>query len=383
MTNMKEFNLLDVRKNSKIIKTLNQVYKLWGYEEVSPSMINNLETIKAREVINQDELVSLGNNNSLCLRPEMTTSIVKLISTRLINKKRPLRLWNNGTIFERKKAYKNSEKLREKIQSGIELIGYETKFPEIEVINILFDCIYKLNLKDNCKFTFLVSSTTIMKLILNKYINNNYEEVKKSMINLDFDALNKLNINDKEKKILKDLFYSRGEPNLILNKLSNIFGNNNVLKDLKFLFNTIAPISNKYGIQIQLDPTFQPHLNLYEGIVFQLICKKEDERYILAKGGRYDELVKYFNPMEKTPNGLGFSISVDNLRNVIKDDEIDEDKVLIVYKNNKHLQKAMEEQKLMQDSGIVTILEINPCCDSNKAKELMIENNCTEIKWID
>ena len=382
MTNMKEFNLLDVRKNSKIIKTLNQVYKLWGYEEVSPSMINNLETIKAREVINQDELVSLGNNNSLCLRPEMTTSIVKLISTRLINKKRPLRLWNNGTIFERKKAYKNSEKLREKIQSGIELIGYETKFPEIEVINILFDCIYKLNLKDNCKFTFLVSSTTIMKLILNKYINNNYEEVKKSMINLDFDALNKLNINDKEKKILKDLFYSRGEPNLILNKLSNIFGNNNVLKDLKFLFNTIAPISNKYGIQIQLDPTFQPHLNLYEGIVFQLVGDSGNNKTVIAKGGRYDELVRYFSPNEKIINGIGFTISIDNLRNLIKRENKDKKKILLMFKDSYLLEKGMNEQQNIQKRGNIAILHLNPCDDMAKANQIMKENNCTEILWI-
>ena len=174
MTNIKEFNLLDVRKNSQIINTLNKVYKLWGYEKISPSMINNIETLKARGAINQEELVTLVSNNSLCLRPEMTTSIVKLISTRLINKKRPIRLWNNGTIFEKKSGAKNLQKLNEKIQSGIELIGYDTKFPEIEVINILFDSVDKLKLKDNYNIIFLVSSTTLMDLILSKYINNNY-----------------------------------------------------------------------------------------------------------------------------------------------------------------------------------------------------------------
>ena len=51
MTNIKEFNLLDVRKNSQIISTLNKVYKLWGYEEVAPSLINKIEILKAREVI--------------------------------------------------------------------------------------------------------------------------------------------------------------------------------------------------------------------------------------------------------------------------------------------------------------------------------------------
>ena len=131
-------------------------------------MINDIETIKSSGVINQEELVSLVSNKSLCLRPEMTTSIIKLISTRLINKKRPLRLWNNGTIFEKEEGIKNSYKLNERIQSGIELIGYDTKFPEIEVINILFDAIDKLKLQDDCNLVLLVSSTTILDLILKK-----------------------------------------------------------------------------------------------------------------------------------------------------------------------------------------------------------------------
>ena len=86
MSEIKEFNLIDVRNNSSIVNDLNDIYRLWGYEEVSPSFINNLETIKGREIIDGDELIGIVSNNSLCLRPEMTSSIVKLTSTRLLIK---------------------------------------------------------------------------------------------------------------------------------------------------------------------------------------------------------------------------------------------------------------------------------------------------------
>ena len=98
MTDIKEIKLVDVKNNSNIINNLNSIYKLWGYEEVSPSFINTLETIKGRGVIDENQVVGIVSNNSLCLRPEMTTSIVKLSSTRLINKKRPIRLFTNGTV---------------------------------------------------------------------------------------------------------------------------------------------------------------------------------------------------------------------------------------------------------------------------------------------
>ena len=382
MTDIKEFNLIDVRNNSSIVNVLNNVYKLWGYEEVSPSFINNLETIKGREVINDDEIIGIVSNNSLCLRPEMTTSIVKLTSTRLLNKKRPIRLYNSGIVFNKKQSYKNTFKFQENLQSGIELISYETQFPEIEVINILFDAIDNIELRENCNLTLLVSTTKIMDLILLNYKNNNYEEIKKCMINLDSESLNRINIDKNDKTILKELLFTRGEPAIIIKKLRNIYGFNNVIEELENLFSTLAKIAKKYNIKIQLDPTYQPHLNLYAGVVFQLICDNKNVKTIIAKGGRYDELVRYFNPNEKIINGIGFTISIDNLRELIVEKSQTKKKVLLLFKDSYLLDKGINEQKALQKKGIITILYLNACNENSKAITLMREHNCTEIQWI-
>ena len=382
MTDIKEFNLLDVKNNSTIVNDLNNIYKLWGYEEISPSFINTLETIKGREIIDENEIIGIVSNNSLCLRPEMTTSIVKLSSTRLLNKKRPIRLYTNGIVFNKKKNYKNTFKFQENLQSGIELISYDTKFPEIEVINLLFDAIDNINIKENCNLTLLVSTTKFMDLILFKYKNNNYEEIKKCMVDLDQESLNRVKIDKNDKTILKELLFTRGEPEEILKKLKNIYGHNLVLEQLEYLFNTISKIAREYNIKIQLDPTYQPHLNLYEGIVFQLICESNNTKSIIAKGGRYDELVRYFNPKEKIINGIGFTISIDNLRNIIAKNPLKTRKVLLLFKDSCLLDKGIKEQKDLQNKGIITILNLNPCNENSKANELMKEHKCTEIKWI-
>ena len=382
MSDIKEFNLTDVKNNSTIVNDLNNVYKLWGYEEVSPSFINNLETIKGREVINEEELIGIVSNNSLCLRPEMTTSIVKLTSTRLLNKKRPIRLYNSGIVFNKIQSYKNTFKFKENFQSGIELISYETQFPEIEVINLLFDAIHNINLIKSCNLTLLVSTTKIMDLILLNYKNNNYENIKKCMVNLDHELLNRLDIDYNDKTLLKDLLFTRGEPENILKKIKNIYGKNNVIDELECLFNTLSKIAKKYNIKIQLDPTYQPHLNLYAGIVFQLICENNNIKTIIAKGGRYDELVRYFNPNEKIINGIGFTISIDKLRDLIVENKKTQKKVLLLFKDSYLLDKGINEQKVLQKKGIVTILYLNPCNENSKANILMKEHNCTEIKWI-
>ncbi|MDA9701460.1 ATP phosphoribosyltransferase regulatory subunit [Prochlorococcus sp. AH-736-L23] len=382
MTDIKEIKLVDVKNNSNIINNLNSTYKLWGYEEVSPSFINTLETIKGRGIIEENQLVGIVSNNSLCLRPEMTTSIVKLSSTRLINKKRPIRLFTNGMVFDKKLNNKNSFEFQEKLQSGIELIGYDTKYPEIEVINILFDAIDNINLKDRCNLFLLVSTTKIMDLILNKYKNNNFEEIKKSLVNFDQDNLSKLGIDEDDKYILKDLLFTRGEPIAILKKLKNTYGTSKTLDDLNFLFETLSKISSKYSIKLQLDPTFQPHLNLYEGIVFQLIGDDGNNKSVIAKGGRYDELVRYFSPNEKILNGIGFTISIDILRNLISEEKKDKKKILLMFKDYYLLEKSMNEQKEQQKRGNIAVLYLNPCDNLAKANQIMKENNCSEILWV-
>jgi len=382
MTDIKEFNLVDAKNNTNIINKLKSIYKLWGYEEVSPSFINTLKTIKGRGVISENEVVGIVSNNSLCLRPEMTTSIVKLTSTRLINKKRPIRLFTNGIVFDKKQKNKNSFKLQEKLQSGVELIGYDTKYPEIEVINILFDAINKINLKDDCKLSLLVSTTKIMDLIMYKYKNNNFEEIKKCLVNFDQDKLSKLKINEDDKYFLKDLLFTRGEPISIIKKLKSLYGNSEALDDINFLFETLSKISTTYNVKLQLDPTFQPHLNLYEGIVFQLIGDTGNNKTVIAKGGRYDELVRFFSPNEKIINGIGFSISIDNLRNLIKNEKTVEKKILLMFKDSYLLEKAMNEQKEQQKKGNITVLHLNPCDDLSKAQQIMKENNCSEIVWV-
>ena len=60
MNDIKEIKLVDVKNNSNIINNLNSIYKLWGYEEVSPSFINTLETIKGRGVIDENQVVGIA-----------------------------------------------------------------------------------------------------------------------------------------------------------------------------------------------------------------------------------------------------------------------------------------------------------------------------------
>ena len=94
------------------------------------------------------------------------------------------------------------------------------------------------------------------------------------------------------------------------------------------------------------------------------------------------ELVRFFSPNEKTLNGIGFTISIDVLRNLIKDEKKEKKKILLMFKDSSLLEKGMNEQKVQQKKGNIAVLHLNPCDDLAKANQIMKENNCTEIVWV-
>ena len=121
---------------------------------------------------------------------------------------------------------------------------------------------------------------------------------------------------------------------------------------------------------------------MYAGIVFQLISNHKNVKTIIAKGGRYDELVRYFNPNEKISNGIGFTISIDNVRELLVENSQSKKRVLLLFRDSYLLDKGMIEQKALHKKGVISILYLNPCNEIAKANILMKEHNCSEIQWI-
>ena len=75
-------------------------------------------------------------------------------------------------------------------------------------------------------------------------------------------------------------------------------------------------------INLQLDPSFQPHFELYTGLVFQLVCKGVAAPVVIARGGRYDDLVKQCGSKDEKPAGVGFSFAIDSIRELFSYEEI-------------------------------------------------------------
>ena len=87
----RDLNPQQVEHNQVLRVRLAEVYRQWGYDEVSPPQVERMDTLKAGGGINSTDIVRLVADEPLGLRPEMTASIARAATTRLAQCARPLR----------------------------------------------------------------------------------------------------------------------------------------------------------------------------------------------------------------------------------------------------------------------------------------------------
>ena len=380
----RDLNPQQVEINHLIGSKLSNVFKLWGYEELSPPYIERLETLMAGDAIANKDILKVVSDESLGLRPEMTTSIARAASTRLKEKARPLRLWAKGTIFKNKEVGEGLSYIEESQETGIELFGIKSISAEIELLSLLLESLKSLNLNKSLKPTLLIGNTELMRLILSKYDHKIRNRIKSILINLDQIAINELDLNSISKAELVKINKCRGIPNKVINDLEGIYGKLNILEEVRLFFKTIEPISKRYNIDIQLDPTFTPNFDLYNGFIFQLVCKSNNNQVIIAKGGRYDKVVSIFSKESKDASGVGFSYAIDNIRELLIELDLKEyyqERVLIAYDSKNKIDEVLDIQRSYHDKGQIALIELEACTNKDAAIKLMSKRKCSKLHW--
>ena len=382
----RDLNPQQVRKNHLIASKLSSLYQLWGYQRISPPHIERIDTLMAAGGISSNEILKIVADEPVGLRPEITASIVRAASTRFKEYERPLRFWSTGTSFKCNQGLDGGIDIEESFQSGVELIGTKAINAEIELLSLLLESLKTVKINDSYKTTLLIGNTHLLKLILTSFEPKEIPELNEIICQLDFIRLHTLDMNEEKMLLVKKIMNMRGEPMQVLSSLKEMYGTNSHIENLEELFTIIKPLAINKDINIQLDPTLTTKYRLYSGLTFELISSSDYRApIVIAKGGRYDDLVKKFSSNSKNSYGIGFSFSIDKLRELITtnhDINFENKKVLIAYKQSSNLNKALKRQQSWHKKGIISVISNEPF-SNNDTKQLLKSNRCTEIEWID
>ncbi|MEB3263123.1 MAG: ATP phosphoribosyltransferase regulatory subunit [Synechococcus sp.] len=383
---VRDLNPREVERNRTLVELLAGVFRLWGYQEVAPPTIERIDTLEAGGGIASRELVRLAADDPLALRPELTASIARAASTRLAARPRPLRLWASGSTFRSSIADGGDQRISEQLQCGVELLGEPSAAADTELLQLLLDAAATLGLRPEHRPCLLVGHHGILSALLAPVPADQQGAVRRALTDFDVLALRQLPLTEVLRQRLQQLMRLRGEPVAVLYQLEQWLGPIAPLQDLAQTLACVAPAAAALGVTLQLDPTFQPHFALYDGLVIKLVCQGADAPRDIASGGRYDKLVGRFCSEPLQAAGVGFAFAVEAIRELLgpaAPGAAGEPPWLVSCRSAAGLPQALERMRELHRQGEAAELGPCACVDEAEAEAIAQRRGCRGALWLD
>lgn len=354
----------EVFKRRFLENKISQVFKEWGYQEIVTPTFEFYEMLaKGAGSIMKKEMIKFFDRegNIIALRPEMTTPIARVASTKMQQEHKPLRFYYIGNVFRYDDLKTGNQK--EFNQAGIESIGVNSKEADAEVIALAVECLKNSGLKN---FFVDIGHINFFNGIMEsiKIKEERKQEIKEVILNKDFVLLEKIlsfeDIKDKEKEFILKIptLRGRGEvveeaENMISNRLSV-----SALKEIKEIYDLLR----NYGLEeyILIDLGIIRDFDYYTGIIFEGYT--DYLGFPVCGGGRYDNLCSKFG---KNLPSTGFAIGIERLATILEKEDANSlklerpDKYLVYYQNNKvYFKKALAVAENLRKKELIVELEI-------------------------
>jgi len=373
-----------VESNRRIRERLAGVYRLWGYQEMTPPTIERLSSLEAGGAIHRGEILRLAADEPLGLRPELTAPIARAACSRMRNRPRPLRLWACGTTFRTSISDGGGQRIHEELQSGVELLGVGSAAADTELLQLLLASVATLDLQERHRPTLLVGHHGLLDALLNQAPAAERSAIRRALTGFDPLALEQIPLTAPQRDRFRTLLSLRGEPKRVLYQLEQWLGPIPLLQTLADILAAVAPAAAERGVRLQLDPSFQPHFDLYDGLVFRLVCQGLDAPVALASGGRYDALVGRFGAEVDQAAGIGFGFAIEAIRELL---EAGEPRAplgawLVATAPGVDPALALGEQARLHHRGEAAELCLTPCASEAEAESIAAERGCRGTIWI-
>ena len=373
-----------VESNRRINELLAGVYRLWGYQEVTPPTIERLTSLEAGGAINSGEILRLAADEPLGLRPELTAPIARAACSRMRGRPRPLRLWASGTTFRTSISDGGGQRIHEELQSGVELLGVGSSAADAELLQLLLAAVATLGLEEAHRPTLLVGHHGLLDALLSQAPAEQRGSIRRALTGFDPLALEQLNLPAPQRESFRTLLALRGEPERVLYQLEQWLGPIPLLQTLADTLTAVAPAAAARGVRLQLDPSFQPHFDLYDGLVFRLVCQGHEAPVAIASGGRYDALVGRFGADLDQAAGTGFGFAIEAIRELLEAGEppAPQGAWLVAAAPGVDLAQALSHQARLHQRGEAAELCLSRCDSEAEAETIAAERGCRGTVWV-
>lgn len=290
---VRDFFPSDQAIQNYIFGIMRKTVESFGFEEYSASILESSELYKAKtseEIVNEQTYSFIDRGGrEVTLRPEMTPTVSRMISSKWQEYPAPVRWYSIPNLFRYEKPQRG--RLREHFQLNADIFGVSSAYADAEIISLASSLMKNFGAKDS-DFEIRVNS----REFLNDFVSSLgiKEENRMDFYRL-LDKKDKMGLSDFDSSV-SDLL---GED--IANKLKEKFYYGEAILTMmpesaaaKYL-NSVIDILKDLGIKnIKFSPTLTRGFDYYTGIVFEVFDTDKINNRSLFGGGRYDKLAENF-----------------------------------------------------------------------------------------
>ena len=339
---------------------------LYGYEEIITPVVESYKLLAAKsgEEIRQRMYAfkDLGGRK-VALRPEFTASIARLVTTKMRNEPKPMRLFCLGSLYRYDEPQYG--RFREFWQANYELIGSEKPEADAEILTLTNDLIKRLGLRS---YHFKIGHMGILRGILSQ------EKVEEESQNVIMQLLDKkrweealrvaegCNVSEGCIKTLRKVFEMKGrESSRVLRR---------VKEEVKEYESAVAAVENLSDIlelvrdggvefEMAIEAGFARGLEYYTGLIFEPYVPELG--IALGGGGRYDKLIELFGG--EPTLAVGVAQGIDRLVLAMKKQRIspkipEQKRVVLIPISDELKAKAIELSLRLREAKIPAEIEV-------------------------
>lgn len=316
-----------------------------GFDFIKTPSLEYFDTVGKASAIYDAALFKLvdSQGNTLVLRPDMTTPIARVATSKLLKEQIPLRLAYFANVFRAQQT--EGGRPAEFGQMGIEIIGDGTVFADAEVIITVINLIQAFGI-DSFKIT--IGHAGVLNCILKDYTESTQQADKLRTLLVERNY-----VGFEEAVAAFDLPKTKSDALLqFINEATNIAAIEDIEKyvrknDALGYMQQLMELINFANLSqyVALDFTLSSHMNYYTGMLFEVFA--EGSGFALGNGGRYDGLLHHFG---SKVGATGFGIRLDRLLEVVPSFKSNEQTVAIIF-NDEHFTKALEHAKKLREEG--------------------------------
>lgn len=340
-------------------KVLSQ-FKLWAYRKVATPALEYGACIQPDEQ-KEDDFYKFFDRQGhvLVLRPELTTPIARMVSSRLKGSELPLRLCYSADVFRL-----GMVRYQEFRQAGVELIGSNDPLADAEVIALAVESLRKLGIQDfQVNLGHMGIFSGIMdELQIDAQFRLKFQELlaHKDLVGIER-MVEQSQFIDSVKKILSRIPRLHGKTEMLEEVLG--WSQSPLLREAVSSLRKVYEYLEDFHVQeyIALDLGILRGFSYYTGVIFEGYVREIG--YPIVEGGRYDALYEEFGyPLPAT----GFAINLGALAER-QNSSLKPSPEVFVYGND--VSRVIQEVQRLREQGMHVEMGLGSL-SSSEAKSL-------------